>query len=160
MHAKIIAGAIMALAGSANAELFNFSGLLLPSSEVPPIDSPANGSFAGVLDTDTGTFTFSWEVEDLLGAPAAPGAHIHVGGPDENGPIVFFISDAEWDLSGTATWSGLGQEQFDTFLAGGYYFNFHTDQFPGGEVRGQIVPAPAAVAPLLGFGAVVARRRR
>jgi hypothetical protein len=42
------------------------------------------------------------------------------------------------------------------------YVNFHTTQFPGGEIRGMIVPEPSAAAALLAFGCVglVRRRRR
>lgn len=51
----------------------------------------------------------------------------------------------------------------DDILAGRAYINFHTAQFPGGEIRGVLIPEPSTIA-LVGFGflalGAVARRRR
>ena len=51
--------------------------------------------------------------------------------------------------------------QIPNILAGLSYINFHTTQFGGGEIRGQIVPEPSAAALLLCLAApALARRRR
>jgi len=50
----------------------------------------------------------------------------------------------------------------DDILAGRAYINFHTTQYPGGEIRGAIVPEPSTIV-LLGLGAVglaIASRKR
>jgi hypothetical protein len=53
--------------------------------------------------------------------------------------------------------------QIPNILAGRSYINFHTVQFGGGEIRGAIVPEPAAAASLMGglalLGSRLARRR-
>jgi hypothetical protein len=151
--------ALTASAGLAVAATFSFTAELEGSNEVPPNDSPAVGGMNGTFDDQTNIFNFSWEISDTLeGTPAAPGAHIHQGGPDENGPIVFAMSMGEWDLEDTASWE-VPTDLVDDLFSGNLYLNFHTTAYPGGEVRGQIVPTPG-VAAILGVGGLVATRRR
>jgi uncharacterized protein (TIGR03382 family) len=45
-------------------------------------------------------------------------------------------------------------------LAGNVYVNIHSQAFPGGEIRGNLIPTPGAVA-LVGLaGLAMGRRRR
>ena len=50
--------------------------------------------------------------------------------------------------------------QLPNILDGQSYINFHTVQFRGGEIRGQILAPEPATFVLLGIGAVVLMRRR
>jgi CHRD domain/PEP-CTERM motif len=68
----------------------------------------------------------------------------------------------KWDLSeGNNTTLAL---QLDNVLNGRTYINFHTTQFPGGEIRGTIVPVPEPTSiALVGIGiaaVLVIRTRR
>lgn len=135
------------------------------SQQVSPSGSPALGSLSGEYDSNENTFSFSWVIsDDLIGTPSSPGAHLHNAEAGVGGPIVYAFNepDGTWDLSGSDVWSGLTQSQVDELFAGNIYANFHTDQFPAGEVRGQIsqVPAPSALAAIGLAAAATGRRRR
>jgi hypothetical protein len=72
----------------------------------------------------------------------SPGAHLHEGTRDANGPVV--VSFATPD-DGTGTSVSCVDEFLEGFevadLAGdleGYYVNVHSDAFPAGAVRGQL----------------------
>lgn len=126
--------------------------------------SPALGELNGTYDSVANSFSFTWNIsDDLIGNPASPGSHIHRAPLGSNGPIVFGFNnpDGTWPLNGSATWTGLSDTNVADLFAGNFYVNFHTSQFPSGEVRGQIfvVPAPGSAALLL-IGAAARRRRR
>jgi hypothetical protein len=159
--------AIALTAGAASADhLQEFSAIITGDQQVPdPVMTDAMGTLSGTYDSNLNEFSFSWVIMgDLEGNPASPGAHLHNGAAGTNGPVVFGFNnpDGTWEMSGSATWSGLSQSEIDALYAGEIYVNFHTDAFPSGEIRGQLfaVPAPGATA-VLGFaGAGAGLRRR
>lgn len=157
---RIVTGALVVLMafGMAHGQVVNWVFPLDGAQEVPPVPTPATG--VGEIWFDTATSELSWEVsyQDLLGtitaahfhgpAPVGANAGVQVGSaigpsPLTGGPVV---------LTGT---------QASDLLAGLWYFNIHTDLYPAGEIRGQVVPEPGAAA-LIGLGATVLllRRRR
>jgi hypothetical protein len=82
-----------------------FTAVLSGLFEVPANGSPAIGSMLGTYDSVANTFSFSWEISDnLLGAPASPGAHIHNAPAGVNGPVIFGFAepDGTWPLVGNA----------------------------------------------------------
>jgi len=150
----------LSCAAFASADTINFCAMIDGAQNGN--SSPATGVLDGVFDTDTSSFSFSWEITDqLLSTPAAPGAHIHQGAEGVAGPIVFAFETGSWELTGAAIWTGMSIDEINALMNGDLYVNFHTTDFPGGEVRGQInkVPAPGAVA-LFGLGGLAATRRR
>jgi hypothetical protein len=153
---------VISAAGAASAAEFVFYSFISGLNEVPANNSPALGFMAGVYDNVANTFSFNWVITDnLIGTPASPGAHIHFGAAGTNGPVVFGFNnpDGTWALNGSAVWSNLSQVNIDALFAGNLYINFHTTAFPGGEVRGQIVPTPGVLA-MAGAGLAFAARRR
>lgn len=159
-HLTIAAtAAIATAAGSASATEFVFYAHLSGANEVPGNLSPAIGFMAGVYDDVANSFDFNWNItNNLIGTPTS--AHIHNAPAGSNGPVVFGFASSGWGLTGSATWTGLSQAHIDALFDNDLYINFHTTAFPGGEIRGQIVPAPGALA-LAGVGlAFTVRRRR
>jgi hypothetical protein len=169
-------------------------GTLLTSGGVPrPLsfgmatfvlnDSMTSMSFtATIFNIDfTGLQTAADTNDDLIAA------HIHNGPPGENGPVVWGFFGAPFndnnpnDVVINPFSSGVGgtisgkwdlpegnnttlAAQLNNILAGNTYINFHTNQFRGGEVRGQIVVPEPSTALLFGVAALgflgVRRKRR
>lgn len=105
--------------------------------ENPNVATPAEG-FGGVnlnKDGSQGLATVAWS--NLSGV--ATGAHIHQGASGQNGPVIC-------DLSPPPLQQGLildvlcnfTPEQTRDLQQGLFYFNIHTPNNQGGEIRGQI----------------------
>jgi len=106
-------------------------------------------------------------------ATAFPGVNAGVvfgffGAPfNDNNPNDVVVSPFANDVGGriTGKWDApegnntMLAAQLPNILAGSSYLNFHTVQFPGGEIRGQIVPEPATLL-LWGTGLVAAAALR
>ncbi len=161
---KMAGVALGVLSGSACAQILLFTAQITGDQEVPaPVATEASGFMTGVLDRGANSFSFSWEITGPLnGDPSAPGAHIHTGFAGQSGSIIFPFDTDAWELTGSATWMNMTEDQEERLIAGGYYINFHTSAHPSGEIRGQIllVPAPGAAGLLAAGGLLAARRRR
>ena len=150
----------------ANGATTDFTSSLTGDQEVPPVSTNAFGSALLRLNDAMDRLEILVSVFGLDFIGATPDTsdditafHIHVGAPGVNGPVVFgFISpnsdtDSELELfanglggtlsSGWDLDEGLGASLVDLFN-GDLYFNVHTVGNPAGEIRGQIIPIPAA----------------
>lgn len=130
--------ALMLTAVPAYAETTNFTAELAPAADAA--DSTASGSLEAAYDSDT--MEFSWTVTyDGLTGPATA-AHFH--GPAAEGedasPVVPIEGDLASPIEGSAT---LTEEQVTQLTDGMWYINIHTDQYPNGEIRGQVTAADA-----------------
>ena len=124
----------MAFAGvAAQAEMMKFTTVMTGSAELPPADSAATGTAEVTLDTKAKTVTWVYTHVGLSGDMTA--AHIH--GPatvtESAGPVIDTMSET---MTGTAP---ITDAQAAELTAGMYYFNVHTEKFPGGEIRGQLM---------------------
>lgn len=120
-----------------------FDVALSGDEEVPPVDTDATGDVTVTVEDNrlrvTGAFSdLSSPLTDVSGTPA----HIHEAPPGENGPIVFPIEVTPGDDDRSGTFDDtftLTDEQLNTFEAGNYYLNVHSEDHPGGELRVQLV---------------------
>ncbi len=113
------------------------------SQEVPPSGSPATGGAAMVFDGAQLCYAILYTDFDLLGPETA--AHFHSpAAPGENAPVRFPISPIPSPFGSPKTGCvGAGEFSDDdaaNLRAGLFYINIHTSMFPGGEIRGQVVP--------------------
>jgi hypothetical protein len=129
-------------------------------NEVQPVETAAEGSTT-VEVLENGSIVASGSLDglsaDLMNVAGTPG-HIHVGGPEENGPVVIGLDiDAEagnrgGEITADENTFNLGMMNLpdgidadsvrSAIRNGNAYVNIHTEAHPAGEIRGQILPAP------------------
>ncbi len=116
----------------------NLTATLNGAQEVPPTPSTATGSGTFTIDTAANTLSFNISFAGLSGAPTD--AHIHgPAPPGANANILFSLTPLGLTSPITGTWNYPEASEAD-ILAGNTYVNIHTLLFPGGEIRGQILP--------------------
>jgi hypothetical protein len=130
------------------------------SQEVPPTPSAATGTVTLTISADRTRIDYVLVLVPPFTSPVIL-AHIHVGPPGVNGPVILFFCTnqapppnvprpqacppAGGTITGTLTAADLipagGVMTFADALAqivgGNTYSNVHTERFPGGEIRGQ-----------------------
>lgn len=152
---------------SASESVRAFTATLSGDEEVPPegepdVETSASGE-ATFEVADDGT-EISYSV-DVSGIENVEMAHIHLGARGENGPVIVWLypdspppeliegvtdgnlatgtitaDDLMEDLEGGTLDDLLGE-----MVAGNTYVNVHTEQYPAGEIRGQITAADGAI---------------
>ncbi len=139
----------------AQAQPLNFRAHLSGKEEVPPAATRAQGQAVFQLSKDGESMHFQLNVANIENILQA---HIHVGEPGVNGPVVAFLYPSgpppilipgrfqgvlaagvitSANLVGPLVGQTL-QDLVQNMMDGNTYVNVHTSQFPGGEVRGQI----------------------
>jgi len=121
-----------------------FSCSINALQEVPPNASPATGSGFFVLDNAGTALSYSISFSNLTAPRTAE--HFHSPGlPGVNAGVVRTIAGAGGTSgSDIGVWTSLDAQPLTAtrvaeLLAGKTYVNVHTNNFPGGEIRGQIV---------------------
>lgn len=101
------------------------------------------------VDGDPTTLCYVLQVNRIQLVPVGEGmaAHIHEGGPDENGPVVAALAGPEDGDAGDCLTEG-EEGKFPTGEAGivqrilnnpdDFYVNVHNPRFPEGAIRGQL----------------------
>lgn len=120
----------------ARPELTAFKAVLNGQRAVPPNDSLASGELVAVLNPETGLFRWKLQFVGLSGPVRRAGFH-SPGMDGEIAPLVLPLGSLlQSTTKGRAQLSGWQQANL---LAGQWYVNLPTEQYPTGELRGQLI---------------------
>jgi len=190
---SLLAFGFLAASVPAQASLITYQTVLSGPNESPPNNSPGTGTARVTVDDIANTIRIQADFSGLTtpdmaahihcctalpgtgtagvatAVPAFPGFPLNVMAGTYD--MTFGLLDAAFYNPAFVTAQGSLVTARATLLtglgAGETYFNIHTTQNPGGEIRGFLTPAPAPVPEptsltLLGLGiaGVFARRRR
>jgi hypothetical protein len=138
LTATAVALALFAMPAAGDDLKFKLSG----DMEVPPVATKAAGDVAITIKPD---MSVSGKV--TTSGLAATMAHIHIGKAGTNGPVIITLSK-----SGDNGWmvpdgSKLSDAEYKAYKAGELYVNVHSAEHKPGEIRGQLVPPMAPMAP-------------
>ena len=182
---------ILMFVGVAKADQLIFTATMTGAQEVPPTGSPGVGSVLLTIDTVTNLMTVNVSFAGLVSPTTI--AHIHCcAGPGGIAIPATTVPSFPGFPVGVTTGTFLGT--FDLSLASSFnpafitasggtvaaaqaafiagllngqaYFNIHTQQFPSGEIRGQLneIPEPATMLLLatgiMGVAGAMRKRRK
>jgi len=141
------AALVAAWTGQPAARSVTYVARMSGAQETPSTNTKGTGT--ATLTLDGTKLKYSVEIHDLSGAPTA--AHIHVGAIGIAGPPVYTfviksgvgdggtISEGTIDLTTDAS-TGVSGDSLKVLLNNGKaYVNVHSKNFPGGEIRGQVM---------------------
>jgi len=131
-----VAGSVL-LAVPAAAETMMFKAPLSASEEVPPNQSKGTGNIEATYDTSSKKLSWKGSYSGLTGPVTA--AHFHGPAPKgQNAGVVVPVDAGKSPFEGSAT---LTDAQAADLTKGDWYFNVHTAENKGGEIRGQMMKA-------------------
>jgi hypothetical protein len=147
-----LVGFLLILLGS-SVQAHDFEADLFGDFEVPAVETDASGNIELTLNDDGTELAYRLRVSDIEHILFA---HIHVGAEGTNGPVILFLARSAADfvdgvvrgvlterdlIPSPANGIGTFDDALKAIAGGNTYANVHTQQNPGGEIRGQIVPA-------------------
>ncbi|MBD3647631.1 MAG: CHRD domain-containing protein, partial [Pseudomonadales bacterium] len=119
-------------------EIVDIGTGLSPAQQPAQVDSPASGWADIVILPDTGEAELVLETANI----EASQAHIHQGFAGTNGPVLVALEQESgnanrWRLPADTV---LDAATRTAIMNGETYYNVHSETYPAGEIRGQILP--------------------
>lgn len=141
-----VVAAALALTSVAYAAQVKFAADLSGANEVPPVATDGTGTAKFASHDTFVSFKLRWG--DLTSPAVA--AHIHCAASGTNGPVGVTLFAGAMGTKGHVNGSFTGPDPgnacgwmdlsdvLEAMASGATYVNVHTQQFPGGEIRGQV----------------------
>lgn len=109
------------------------------AEEVPPVSTTATGSSNLNVNFGTGELTGSVSFSGL--SSSAEAAHIHQANAGAIGGVIIGLVGGEGSTAGT--WNVpdgtiMSGDQLNLLITDGLYVNIHSEDYPDGEIRGQL----------------------
>jgi Cu/Zn superoxide dismutase len=137
----MLAGALTLAGCASDASKTPMTAKLSSASEVPQNASAGTGN--GTITLDKSSRMLSWKIDYSGLTGEATAAHFHgPASPGANAGVLVPLMNAgkvDNPIVGSAV---LTDAQIADLTAGKWYVNIHTKANPGGEIRGQVMPAP------------------
>ena len=109
--------------------------VLSGAQEVPAVKTTASGSGTITVGADK-SVTGSVTTAGIVGTMA----HIHQAAMGKNGPVVIPLQQTAPNVWSVPPGAHLNDAQAKSYEAGGMYVNVHSQNYPDGEIRGQLKP--------------------
>jgi hypothetical protein len=113
------------------------TGKFQGAQEVPPTPSTATGAAYALVDMGNDSIYVTGSYTGLL-APSND-AHVHLEKPGFTGDVLFPVRHSSSTAGTVHAMTSVTPAQATTILGGGSYVNLHTSEYPGGEIRAQLV---------------------
>lgn len=127
------------------AQIIELRATINAAQEVPATASPATGTGRMLYDVASNRFDLFVTINNY--ANPVTDTHVQEGAPGENGPAQVHAGDeAVYTRTGNTISATFLNRPYPgdpmKLLRNGAYLNFHSGQFPRGEVRGQLITQP------------------
>ena len=138
LHARVLLVlAALTFAARAHAAVLVYHCILDPRQETSAVSSSGQGAGRFIIDTNANTVTYRIAFGGLAGSET--GAHIHGSASSSPGGTGGVLVALPAGNPKVGVWN-YTEAQEPMILAGLCYANIHSSLYPGGELRGQIVP--------------------
>lgn len=134
--------------GSPQNQSLPVQAMINQAQETPPTGSSAQGFGLFVFNTSNNSLSFNINITPLPSGEVA--AHLHQGAVGVAGPIIAPLPLGN-SINGTLS---IPPNQVGNVLSGNTYVNFHSNAFPNGEIRGQVLVPPTTGTRLCELGNV------
>jgi CHRD domain/Secretion system C-terminal sorting domain len=113
-----------------------FAASIDGSQENPPVSTNGSGTGFAIIENNGTQISYRFTIAGLSSNFTA--SHLHNAAVGVNGSVVKPL-DFGTDSTTTGVWTGFADPMLTQFIKNNIYMNVHSTNFPGGEMRGQLI---------------------